>query len=955
MSITVAGQEAPRESISLDGLWEFAPAAPGALSVVPHDGGPDSFPETIMVPGCWEAQGRHCTSAWYRRQVEIPATWQGRLIWLRFGGVSYVTDVWINGRHMLRHEGLMVPFACEIAGALIPGAVNSIVVRVERFNYPGVQGTEQLGDNILGVYGCWTIWGGIFQPVWLETTTSVWIDDLFLVPDIAHDQVIARLRLKNVSAATHSVDLAVQVAPYAGAGSSQGATVVQVQPGNTAIDLAIAVPGAILWEPDRPFLYRAQVDLGARGETIDRVTDRFGMRQVEVRGKEILLNGRPIFLRGFLDDAVFPHQISPTLTEQDVRAFIGRSKELGFNFVRHHTHAPVPLFHALADELGLLQLEEFASFGSIGRPRIDPTQETRRQIVATWRRLIERDRNHPSIIAYGINNECWSRRELCTWAPLYREIYQMGKALDPTRLIIDNSGGEDHWSVASDVYDKHTYHFPTAKEMARADGSGRRPYLRTPGAYFNVDVSVLDKPCLVTEVGAWATFPDFAQIRAQHGGAVPWWLSRDPVQNPRMCHDVLARMEEGFACAGLADHYPTIIANSERYAAMGNKLQVEQMRCVPGLVGYAYCTFMDSYTWTCGVVDNYLFPKSHAAAFAQVNQASILLWPHDRWCFWWGETFTVAPVISHYGDQPIRQGRLHWRLLDATHQLAAGTLEGLDIAPYQVQELPPFAVRLPDGKASAKLRLDLSLGDATQALQNAWDVWAFARTGITPTAMFIGLYDPDGTCGPLQEAFPALGHIAEDQLAQAGIVITTTMTEAIVRYLEDGGRVLWLQSGQELNCRPYWSLPQVDYYATLIRDHPALGTFPHEGWCDLQFHNLIGEAVVDTGYFPPQELAPIIETFHVPWTTLRPPLLPFRRKGFLVETGVGVGRLLLTTFLFAGVAQQPEAAACFSSLVNYLIAPTTAPAYRLQADELREWAWGSVHGAVPVDFVKFSF
>jgi hypothetical protein len=400
---------------------------------------------------------------------------------------------------------------------------------------------------------------------------------------------------------------------------------------------------------------------------------------------------------------------------------------------------------------------------------------------------------------------------------------------------------------------------------------------------------------------------------------------------------------------------------------MGNKLQVEQMRQTPGIAGYAYCIFMDAYDWTCGLVDPYLSTKSHAAAFARHNQADIVLWPHDRWCFWRGETFTVTPAVSLYGDYhpplgPLRQASLLWRLYDAETVLAEGALEGLEIAPYRVSDLPPFEVRIPNAGPSHKLRLDLSLDGASSTLRNSWDIWAFERPAIDARGALVGVLDvgfnprdPQQTCAALLAAFPTLVPVSSEQLARAGVLVTTGLTEAVVRYLEGGGRVLWLQDGQDYDCRFYDGGPIVDYHATLIPEHPALAAFPHEGWCDLQFHNLIGDAVVDTGYFPSQKLAPLIEAFHVPFLIDHPTVLPFRRKGFLVETRVGAGLLLATTFLIAEAGKLPEAQALFGSLLTYLLAPPSEPAYALDADELREWAWGSVHGAVPLDFVEFSF
>ncbi|MBZ0287937.1 MAG: hypothetical protein K8I30_10010, partial [Anaerolineae bacterium] len=403
------------------------------------------------------------------------------------------------------------------------------------------------------------------------------------------------------------------------------------------------------------------------GSIIDTASTRFGMRHIETRGRQILLNHEPIFLRGWLDDAVYPAEISPTISVEQARDILRQCKAYGFNFVRHHTHVPVKVFHEAADEIGVMQLQEFGSFASIGNPRIDATQKTRRQIYATWRGMIERDCNHPSIIAYGMNNECWNDYEFAAWAPVYRDLYQIGKQLDPTRLIIDNSGGEDHWSVASDVFDKHIYQFPTDQEMRRTTaGRPYRTYIPKREAYFNVDLSQVNKPCLVTEVGGWCTFPDFDTIRAATDGKTPLWLSRDMRRNPRMGHELVNRMEAEMP----RDLYPQIVANSERWAGAMNKLQIEHMRQTPGIAGYAYCTFTDCYNWGAGILDNYFQPKAYAESFAHINQASVLLWPRDRWCFRAGETIEATFAISHYGSQPIQHGCLRWSLLHGDQVLA---------------------------------------------------------------------------------------------------------------------------------------------------------------------------------------------------------------------------------------------------------------------------------------------
>ena len=193
----------------------------------------------------------------------------------------------------------------------------------------------------------------------------------------------------------------------------------------------------------------------------------------------------------------------------------------------------------------------------------------------------------------------------------------------------------------------------------------------------------------------------------------------------------------------------------------------------------------------------------------------------------------------------------------------------------------------------------------------------------------------------------------ETAIAALDILIATRMTDAVLHYLENGGRVLWLESGEEYNCRAYTSYPQVDYYATVIAGHPVTAAFPNEGWCDLQFHNITGTAVLDLGFFAPGRWPAIIEALQTPFSTSHPIVLPFRRKGFLAEAQVGSGRLLVTTFDLSGLGTLPEADSMFNTLLNYLLAPLPEVACTLSGEEMRQWAWGSTAGEPALDWIPF--
>jgi hypothetical protein len=270
-----------------------------------------------------------------------------------------------------------------------------------------------------------------------------------------------------------------------------------------------------------------------------------------------------------------------------------------------------------------------------------------------------------------------------------------------------------------------------------------------------------------------------------------------------------------------------------------------------------------------------------------------------------------------------------------------------------VLDITPFSLTLPESSRAARYVLQVMLTDEFHKLSNEWDLWVFPHPILDPGERTVVLYDPDGKHGKWGETFPFIKHVNESDIRLADVVITLCMTDTIVDFLKSGRRVLWLEQGDELNCRPFAMGPIVDYQATLINGHPITRAFPHEGWCDMQFHHLIGAAALDTGYFA--GMTPIIEAFHAPYLVDQPRILPFRRKGLLAEAQVDAGRLLTTTFVFERLGEYAEVDAMAGALLEYMLTTPVPTAYQLTSDDLREWAWGSVHGEQTIDFVPFVF
>lgn len=337
---------------------------------------------SLNVPGDWNTQRPELLyyegSVWYRRKFEFTGLTGGQRAFVRFGAVNYRADVYLNGRKLGTHMGGFTPFTFE-ATKLLQTGTNSLVVKVD--NKRSKDGVPTLNTD-------WWNYGGITRSVKLVTVTEKFIADHRFILESETTRSVSGWVQINGAREGETVRLAV---PELG----EEAVIKTDATGRATFRLA---PARLqLWSPEAPKLYEVRLTCGD-----DVVSERIGFRTVRAQGRQILLNGRPVFLRGICIHEEFPLNGGGRVnTAAKAKQLLLWAKELNCNFVRlaHYPHNEA--MTRLADELGILVWSEVPVYWTIDWTNEATYQNAQSQLADN----IERDANRASIIIWSLANE----------------------------------------------------------------------------------------------------------------------------------------------------------------------------------------------------------------------------------------------------------------------------------------------------------------------------------------------------------------------------------------------------------------------------------------------------------------------------------------------------------------------------------------------------------------------
>ncbi len=495
-----------RHEICLNGSWEFQPVpvpadwkpnqgVPPEL-VKPHENGWEKT--RIKIPSPWNVNtwgngrnvGEGTKHPYWPDSVYYPSYpehWDGvRMAWMKrefalqsrdreeavryilhFEAVGGNCEVYVNGKKVGEHFGRFLPFEFDITDAVQFDKPNEILVGVRSLRlydkvsekFTKMRTPYPPGSNMDNICGIW-------QDVYLLTVPAVRIDDVFVKPFVSKDTLEVDVTLKNDSDKPVNVSIDACVLAANGAQTPmklQRTTETEILAGKTATITLTEKVGDKLkhWSMDDPNLYNIVLDVSADGKKIDTKQTRFGWREFKIVGKELQLNGKPVKL--FAD---LLHPFGPFICSRDyVKAWYTMVKDMHGNAVRPHAQPHPRIYLELADEMGIAVLDETALFGSSIQLNFEEPIAWDR-FSEHYRKLILRDRNHPSVFGWSWGNELFAifiydkniTPELTDiWWDKLAAYGKEGEKLDPSRNWFSCDGDGDVRGT-SPVWNKHIGH-----------------------------------------------------------------------------------------------------------------------------------------------------------------------------------------------------------------------------------------------------------------------------------------------------------------------------------------------------------------------------------------------------------------------------------------------------------------------------------------------------------------
>jgi len=832
-------------------------------------------------------------AAWYQRDVIIPEHWEGCHITLTLERVHWESRVWIDDREIGSQNSLAAPHVYDVSQVLSPGK-HRITIRVDNsYLIPVGKSAHSISDETQGN------WNGIIGKIALEATPPVWIDDVQVFPHAKEKYVDVEVTIGNLTGQPGKGQLQVAAALVNPSENSSSEKGQRVPPALQAVtwsadgakitfryDLG---ENAFLWDEFSPNLYALNLTLevqspaGQGNQFRHRRTVVFGLRDLEIRGTQFVLNGRPIFLRGTLECCIFPRTGHPPIDRESWREVFTAARSYGLNHLRFHSWCPPEAAFAVADELGFyLQVECscWTSFGN-GDPQDAFVYQEAEQIRKAYG-------NHPSFLLMVASNEPGGASQrvntfLTKWVETQR-------AADSRRCYSAGSG----WPQIP----ANQFHI---QPRTRLQNWGPLQLNKPPQTWddYREYIQQLGVPTLSHEIGQWCAYPNVVSEPEKYQGFLRG-------SNVEVFRDILKNK-------GMWDQAEDFIRASGRFQVALYKQEIETALRTPGMAGFQLLDLHDfpgQGTAPVGVLDAFWESKGYCTPeeYSRFCNSTVLLARLKKRILTSDETLEFRIDVAHYGPRDLKGATIEWQLRQQSETLAQGTLPPRDYVTGQLTEgdvlSVPFST-LSRMKTPAVLSLVARLKGTSW--ENDWTIWVYpSPASINSEENVTVVRSPEEAWNLAQKGQSVL--LVPDPRFIAGDTLGTFQPIFWNRITFPSQKVHMLG----ILCDPA---------------HPALKSFPTAFHADWQWQELLDACKPMILDHLPKEIRPIVQAID-DWCEAR-------KLGLVWEAQVGTGRVLVCSIdIVNDLSSRVVARQLRASLVDYV---RVSPAQPLIALSREDW------------------
>lgn len=844
--------------------------------------------------------------ALYTKQVDIPEEWDGtsvRLVMER----TKPTTIWIDGKEVGANNDISTAQQYDLSSYLFPGT-HTVAILVDN-------GKQAVPEKVYGSSHAYsastqTNWNGIIGDFYLESVPLCGIDDIQLYPDVAKKVVTARVTLRNPDKGVGKGILSF----YAEAWNTdkQHKTPVQTievdwtKP-EQEFELALG-DKALLWSEFTPALYRLSVSLKT-DQSVDTEQATFGLRDFKAKGRQFTMNGKVTFLRGKHDACVFPLIAHTAMDVETWRHYFQVAKQYGINHYRFHSWCPPEACFEAADIEGIYLQPELPVWGNID---IDDT-ELCDYLLKEGRNLHRAYSNHASFVMFGLGNEMSGEEGLAMLIQTFkkednRHIYASGsnnylgfkgKQADEDYFTTCRVGRED--DKLFNTHARASFSFADAY-----DGGYLNHTYPNSEMDFSSANALCDVPIISHETGQFQVYPNYEEIKKYTG-----------VLKPRNFEIFKKRLEE----AGMIDQAHDFMMASGKWSALLYRADIEMNLRTPEWGGFQLLDLQDypgqgsAYV---GILDAFMESKGLIAPEEWRHFCSevVPLFCTEKFCWTNDEALTGEVEIANYSESDLNSKQLSWTLTDSKQQVLDKGVLPLQVKQGELAKVGTLKPAIASVRKAEKVTLALSI-DGTP-YRNDYSLWIY----------------------------PA----ADKEVAPSEDICVTDDLDAHLKYLTEGGKVLWFPSKDKHKDQTVGGLFQTDYwnyrmFRTICENldrpvspgtlgiltdpgHPALADFPTEFHTNWQWFPIIKQSYpmildrLSDDYRPIVQIIDNVERNH--------------KLGLLFEFKVGNGKLLVCMSDLKAVQDKPEARQFYRSILEYMESPAFAPSYSLSVKDLQD-------------------